>query len=139
MKIVVLTMLGFNFLVAAYVHKGDTVIDARNGLIWQDSADVVTQEMVQSEAKRYCKDLKLAGFKNWRLPTVVELQKIVDFTRYEPSIKRAFYHTGTDRYWSSTIYADDASRAWAVDFKSGDTTHNRGSYSYHVRCVRWKR
>ena len=138
MRIIILLMLGVNFLLAAYIHKGDIVHSGKNTLIWQDNPIVETHEMTHTKAKSYCKDLKLSGYVDWRLPTVKELQNIVDFKRYDPSIQRAFYHTGTDNYWSSTIYTDDSSRAWAVNFKSGNTTHNRGSYSYHVRCVRGK-
>ena len=138
MKIIVLIMIGFSLLIAGNVKNSDTVRDSRSGLMWQDSSVVETQEMLYSQAKRYCQELSLSGYKDWRLPTVTELQSIVDFKRYDPSINRAFYHTAKDNYWSSTIYADDSVRAWAVDFKSGGTSHNRDSYSYYVRCVRGK-
>ena len=138
MKIIILTMLGFSFLIAGYVKSTDAVKDTKSGLVWQDNSIVKTQEMIQSDAKTYCKKLSLSGHKDWRLPSVTELQKLVDFKRHNPSIQRAFYYTDMDNYWSSTIYAADSVRAWAVDFKSGTTSHNRNSYKYRVRCVRGK-
>ena len=138
MKIVILIMLGFSFLLADYIKKGDTVRDTESHLIWQDNDAVETKELLYIEAKRYCEELTLAGSKDWRLPTITVLQKIVDFKRYNPSIKRTFHHMDMEKYWSSTIYAGDSDRAWAVDFTSGTSTHNRDSYKYRVRCVRQK-
>ena len=131
-------LIGFSLSIAAYVHKKDVVRDTKSTLVWQDNKVVEVQEMTHSDANQYCKDLSLEGRKDWRLPTVIELQKIVDFKRFEPAIQRAFYYTGFGNYWSSTIYTDDSVRAWAVDFQNGSVSHNRDSYSYYVRCVRGK-
>ncbi len=136
MKIVFLMMLGLTALMADFVKKGDTVHDSDTKLVWQDNVAVEGKEMFYSEANSYCKKLSLAGAEDWRLPTVHELQSIVDLTRYDPALKRGFHFAASESYWSSTLYADDAVRAWDVDFKSGSTEHNRHSYVYYVRCVR---
>ena len=138
MKIITLIMICFSFLMAEFIKKGNTVFDTKTKLVWQDNSDVEHKEMLYSEADTYCKELVLSGHKDWRLPSLTELQNIVDLTRYEPSINRVFEYTGEENHWSSTLYADDADRAWAVNFKSGGTSHNRHSYDYYVRCVRTK-
>ncbi|MEN8147289.1 MAG: DUF1566 domain-containing protein [Campylobacterota bacterium] len=136
MKLVFLMMMGFSVLMAEFIKKDDVVRDTKDALLWQDNSAVESKTMLYGEAKAYCKQLVLAGHKNWRLPTVIELQNIVDLTRYDPAIKRGFHFAASERYWSSTLYADDADRAWDVDFKSGSTEHNRHSYDFYVRCVR---
>lgn len=136
MKIIFLMMLGLTALMADFVKKGDTVHDSETKLIWQDNIAVEGKEMLYGEAKSYCKKLSLAGVEDWRLPTVEELQSIVDLTRYDPAIKRGFHFAASESYWSSTLYADDADRAWDVNFKSGSMENNRHSYDYYVRCVR---
>ena len=131
-------MVCFSFLMAEFIKKSDTVLDTKTKLVWQDNSDVAHKEMLYSEADTYCKALVLAGHNDWRLPSLIELRNIVDLTRYKPSISRVFEYTGEENHWSSTLYADDADRAWAVNFKSGGTSHNRQSYDYYVRCVRAK-
>lgn len=138
MKIIVLMMIGLSILMGSFIKKGDTVTDTKTKLVWQDTNSVENEEMTYSEAKTYCKELSLAGYKNWRLPELTELQSIINLKRYEPAIVGNFFYTGKGNYWSSTSYADDSIRAWAVDFKSGSTSHNRHSYDYYVRCVRGK-
>ena len=136
MKIVFLMLLGLTVLMADFVKKGDTVVDSASGLMWQDSSVVESREVLYGEANTNCKRLSLAGHDDWRLPTVHELQSIVDLTRYDPAIQRGFHFVASESYWSSTLYADDKVRAWNIDFKSGSTQNSRHSYDFYVRCVR---
>ena len=136
MKIIGLMMLGFTALTADFVKDGDIVRDSETRLMWQDNVAVESKEVLNGEANAYCKELSLAGHDDWRLPTVEELQSIVDLTRYDPAIKRGFHFVASKSYWSSTLYADDEDRGWDIDFKSGSTEHNRHSYDFYVRCVR---
>ena len=129
-------ILGVSALMADFVKKGDVVHDSERKLMWQDNGAVESKEVLYGEAKTYCKKLSLAEHDDWRLPTVHELQSIVDLTRYEPAIQRGFHFVASESYWSSTLYADDKDRAWNVDFKSGSTQNSRHSYDFYVRCVR---
>jgi len=129
-------ILGMSTLMADFVKKGDVVHDSERKLMWQDNAAVESREMLYGEAKSYCEKLSLAGHGDWRLPTVYELQSIVDLKRYDPAIQRGFHFTASENYWSSTLYADDKDRAWNVNFKSGSMEHNRHSYDFYVRCIR---
>ena len=136
MKIVFLMLLGLTALMADFVKKGDVVHDSVSGLMWQDNSVVESREVLHGEAITHCTKLSLAGHDDWRLPTVHELQSIVDLTRYNPAIQRGFHYVASESYWSSTPYADDKVRAWNVDFKSGSTQNSRHSYDFYVRCVR---
>ncbi len=129
-------ILGVSALMADFVKKGDVVHDSERKLMWQDNGAVESKEVHYGEAKAYCEKLSLAEHDDWRLPTVHELQSIVDLTRYEPAIQRGFHFVASESYWSSTLYADDKDRAWNVDFKSGSTQNSRHSYAFYVRCVR---
>jgi len=136
MRYMMLIAVLSTLLMAGFVKVGETVEERSSGLVWQDDHAVEEKELLYDEAKVYCESLSLAGSSDWRLPTLYELQSIVDLTRYDPALQRGFHFGLSKNYWSITPYADDETRAWAVDFKSGSTEHSRHSYDYYVRCVR---
>ncbi|MDP2141329.1 MAG: DUF1566 domain-containing protein [Gammaproteobacteria bacterium] len=70
----------------------------------------------------------------WRLPTVDELQTILDRSRYNPAIDtEKFPDTKSTWYWTSSPCAWDASARWVVYFSYGSVLD---SYDYGDACVR---
>lgn len=127
-----------------YIDNGDdTVTDTATGLIWQQSDDGQTRTW--QEALAYAESLEQAGYSDWRLPNIKELESIVDITRIYSPIYPAFqcHRSGSDCYWTSTTYVGNPELAWCVFFGTGYTwkcNKNRigseGNYSFYVRCVR---
>ena len=63
----------------AYRDNGDgTVTDLHTGLMWQKTPGV--EQYTWAEAAAYAADLRLAGYDDWRVPTIKELYSIVLFT-----------------------------------------------------------
>jgi len=63
-----------------------------------------------------------AGFRDWRIPHVKELQSLVDYGRFEPAIDPTFpglTFGSPGTYWSSTEVAGRPSFAWGVTFDNG--------------------
>jgi len=120
--------------------NNETVTDHQTGLIWQQADDGVARDW--ANAKQYCADLILGGKADWRLPSLNELETIIDYSRDYPSIDpvfRIYAPYFAHSYWSSTTSASDpATVAWFVGFNEGDT----GLYptdefiGYYARCVR---
>ena len=120
-----------------YTLATDTVADTVTHLTWQRS--VPTQTYTWVAATTYCTGLSLGGFTSgWRLPTVKELQSIVDPRAYNPSIDTtAFPATPSNYFWSSSPHAYYTGNAWFVYFSDGYTSYFSGtSNTYQVRCVR---
>jgi hypothetical protein len=119
------------------------VTDNCTGLEWQkDTADVngdgrSTGDDYQGwcAALAYCKNLSFAGHNDWRLPNVRELQSIVDYGRFDPSIDRVF-GAFSGSYWSSTSYANAPGFAWSVHFAGGNANDfGKLNFSF-IRAVR---
>jgi hypothetical protein len=117
-----------------YTTTGGTVYDTKTKLTWQQAVPSTTYTW--TGAKAYCAGLNLGGT-GWRLPTVKELQTIVDDSRTSPSIDTAaFPSTPADYFWSSSPLAGSSSGAWGVGFGYGYTSSFVVSDTSLVRCVR---
>ncbi len=68
-------------------HKNGTITDKSTGLMWAQADS--GKGMNWAEAHDYARNSKLAGYKDWRLPTAKELQYIVDYSRAPESTKSA--------------------------------------------------
>ena len=106
-------------------------------LMWQDEKQIF--KGTWGQAQEYCKIVNLAGYKDWRLPTITELGSIANETSSRPAINTAFkYIADSDYpwYWSSTINNVDPSFMKFVNFWRGSVGWDIVSSNYFVRCVR---
>jgi len=114
----------------------EIVTDNITGLMWQDNSEAKTLILKLTVAKDYCDYSTLGGYNNWRLPSIEELEDIVDFGRNNPSIDPTFNNVAISTYWSSSESASFYN--WAVIFDKGNTVFH--SYDYNnnafIRCVR---
>jgi hypothetical protein len=139
-----------------YEPQSDGVaLDLATGLTWQRAT--AAAQMDWDAAKQFCATAPGA----WRLPTLNELQTIVDHTVTSPSIDAgAFPNTPmthdhpeipitsnaeTSPFWTSSPFIGkpfdgepDPSlpRAWIVDFVNGYSTSGVRTTKRNVRCVR---
>lgn len=108
-----------NYGVNSFVDNGNgTITDNATGLMWMqdDNASGISWE----EALSYAEGKEFAGYSDWRLPDVKELQSIVDYTRSpttsnSAAINSLFHCTQITNeagevdypyYWSSTTHAN---------------------------------
>lgn len=115
--------------------NGDIVTDNRTLLDWEKVG--VTQAegaKTWTGAIQYCSSLTL-GDKAWRLPTIKELESIIDVDKTPaPRIDDQTFTAETGSYWSSTT-ALNPSEAWAMNFNGGKAESVLKTTSYYVRCV----
>lgn len=114
-------------------HNGDVVIDQKTGLMWDRIGS--EEEMNYQNAKEYAESLNLAGFDDWRLPTIEELFSIVDYTVDNPAISSIF-NCQSDLYWSSATYTPDTGNAWYVNFDNGFVNSSTKLNTFYARCCR---
>ena len=130
----------------SYVDNGDgTVTDLATGLMWTKKA--VYGRMKWSEAVQYCNKIKLAGYNDWRLPTIdrhggkAELDTLFrkggsPFGEWEGAGGTPFTGVQSGGYWSSTPFAHDADFAWYVDMGNGGAYFYNKTYYGYVWPVR---
>ena len=120
-----------------YTDNGDgTVTDISTGLMWGPNTSLFT---TWQDALSYCETENYSGYPGWRLPTIKELQSLVDFSQHNPSVNPVYFsNMDSSFYWSSTTETSDMSRAWGVDFSNGSTGHkDKNDFgSAAVRAVR---
>jgi hypothetical protein len=129
--------------------------DPSTGLMWTDKDN--GKDVTWKKAMKYCGDLRLAGYSDWRLPNMAELQPIYDSSANAPGqagprkkprdftshVKGNLFLTGVQ--WSSNYVTDDRGRpsgyAYYFDFNSGKPDDDEGGYSdgKSALCVRGSR
>ena len=77
----------------------------------------------QCEALTYCENLVFAGYDDWRLPNVRELQSTVSYGRSEPALEPAFSGFAS-AYLTSTGYTADSATMGVVNFHDGSVLHH---------------
>jgi hypothetical protein len=114
------------------VNGGGTVLDTKTKLTWQQTPSSST--LNSANANTYCTD---AGT-GWRLPTVKELQTLVDDSVASPgpTIDAGFFPgTPAGLFWSST----STFGSWLVDFSTGNSSGYENidsGFRQNVRCVK---
>jgi hypothetical protein len=121
-----------------FVSNGDgTVTDTCTGLMWETGT---TQTVYGWDAAlEHCEALELAGYDDWRLPNVRELQSIVDYGECLPAIDESAFQSFSDFYWSSSGRMCSPFQAWKVSFANGEVILEFDDVFFvlhHVRAVR---
>lgn len=117
-----------------YDVSNGTVFDKKSQLTWEQNPS--NQTYTWNEAMAHCLNLQLVG-SGWRVPSMKELQSIVDETRVDPAIDvTAFPNTALVRYWTSTQRMAETGDRWLVSFDYGGSSIDSLNATYPVRCVR---
>ena len=119
-------------------RTAEIVSDPRTGLEWSDTLG--DSRLSFADAEKACAALRLGGHDDWRLPTLQELQGLVDYSRHDPAIDTTLFPaTKSEAYWSASPVAAFPDCAWLVGFSDGHVYYNhRGSHAW-VRAVRGPR
>ena len=144
----------------SYVDNGDgTVTDRVTGLMWQQS---YSGKMSQNEAEAGASSFNLAGYTDWRLPTIKELYSLIDFSGEDVdpmsgSASQPFIDTDVfdfaygdtsageriiDSQWATSTLYVAGDLVFGVNFADGRikgyglTSPRGGDMQFYVRYVR---
>ena len=97
--------------------------------MWQKRPD--GRKRKWKAAKRYCRNLTLAGYSDWELPS----KNVLKDMRGKKDMFDQYKMDDWDSwYWSNDVY--DTFSAWDVSFSYGHVNFNYKTNSSYVRCVR---
>jgi len=120
-----------------YTMTASAVFDTATGLTWERLPAATTYTFAQ--AQTYCADLYTPDFSDWRLPSIKELQTLVDESRAAPTMDlTAFPGAPSANVWSSSSIVLQSGDHWVIDFNTGVTPTGQAAQvaSAYVRCVR---
>lgn len=132
-----------------FTNNGDgTVTDTKTGLVWQacavgqtfnkstGSCDGAAEKYNYDEALKITSDF--AGKADWRVPTLAELNSIVDLKRNNPVVNKSLFpNPPADNFWSSLLFVGNNYDAWVVNFQNGSSSSQGKSYNQnYIRLVR---
>ena len=119
-----------------------TVTDDFTGLMWEQQVSTSTYFWNASapagSAQAYCASLNKGGYTDWRLPTPLELQSLIDYTIAGPGLTinvAAFSGTPASHFWTSVLSVA-STNAWYGRFDDGEVISEMISVADKVRCVR---
>jgi hypothetical protein len=143
----------------AYVDHGDgTITDTRTGLMWEklsDDGSIHDKDNYYFRPNHLAKAVGLnqqgfAGYTDWRVPNVKELQSLVNYGTRSPAISPEFHtgcvpgctvltcsctNTSYYGYWTSSAYESNPTRSWIVEFLRGEVRMG-SSLNAPARAVR---
>jgi hypothetical protein len=111
-----------------------TWVDPNTKLMWAHKDN--GSDVNWTEAMGYCRQLRLGGFSNWRLPEIGELEGI-----YDDSLNQRYKLKGDIRmssYWAWSATRQESGEAWIFGFLTGPRFSNQLVDRYDLRalCVR---
>lgn len=117
----------------SYTTDEATVTDGVTGLVWQRVAPVETYDWW--DARAYCASLELGGHTDWRLPSRLELESILDVGRADPAVDvAAFPDDRKDLFWTGSPVLF-SSLAYGIRFDEGYVYDHDPHTTGAVRCV----
>jgi hypothetical protein len=113
------------------------VVDSLTGLEW---ARMFAMTLDWQGAVDYCEatlnDGEYGGHDDWRLPAYQELQTLLDYSEYSPSIDQTAFPGTSGDFWSSSMDASDFDNAGSVSFLHSSSGFSAKTEERGARCVR---
>lgn len=116
------------------LNNQEAVLDRETGLVWERN---ISSAGVSVWHGSQCTYTTIGGVQGWRLPTIAELNSLVDDTGTPPYVPAGHPFTNvhpTDPYWTSTPFDGNGARTMSFDGGAGAQDYATGTA--RAWCVR---
>ncbi len=123
-----------------------TVTDTVTKLVWKRCSEGLSGNACEvgtpitytwSDAIKAASNSAFAGNKEWRVPTIQELDSIIEYKCTMPAVNsEIFPATRTSNYWAITPYAGYPSGSWNINFNDGAHESCSKNWNLYLRLVR---
>jgi len=121
-------------------HEDGTVTDTQTGLMWQEKE---VYDISLEQAEQAAVNLSLAGYNDWRIPTVTELLSVVNDNLNKPPFESILGTSKSEYFWSAEHVSGDSRKTWVLNAGGGigdknpEESHaSGGDKIYSLKCVR---
>jgi Protein of unknown function (DUF1566) len=122
--------------------------DPSTGLMWAGKDN--GKDVSWNKARKYCRDLRLAGYSDWRLANMVELQGVYDRTANAPGLagpgkgRSVTWHVKGNLFLTGNQWANRndgrghsfESYEWYFDFNEGRSNNQPSGFPYSSSFMR---
>jgi len=139
---------GVSSLTPRFIDNFDgTVTDTATNLMWvKDPSQIggdwgtpgTPESMTWDDALQHCNNLCYAGYCDWRLPNIKELESLIDFSKSDPAIDDSkFPNTKNEGYWSGSMTYYGCDNEFFPNFGTGAISWEQDkNLKKYVRPVR---
>jgi len=114
---------------------GLEVKDHQTDLIWQ--GNINKKIFTFDDALNYTSSInKNTCGSPWRVPSIHELQSLLDYSKYNPTSTFPMPKDNLDPVWTSSLYAGDPNYAWIIIFYNGYIDLRERNSKFAIRLVR---
>jgi hypothetical protein len=117
------------------------VIDGMNEVMWLDDVKVYSNKYSDfNTTQQFCQNIVAVSFDDWRLPTINELNMLLDVSQQKIRVNSLFHAIKSERYFTSTPMTDQKTFPnyyWTIDFEDGQVSFsNRIGVPYCIRDIK---
>jgi uncharacterized repeat protein (TIGR01451 family) len=128
------------------LHNDGTTTHTKTGLMWQrcsigqtwTGSSCTVNALAMSYTSAMSETSTLAGYSDWRLPTLNELNTIVEYTNYNPAINLSVFPNTPNNVWfkSASVNFVNPNLTWDVFSYDGISQYNGKGNNGAARLVR---
>jgi len=116
------------------LEGGDVILNEDTNLMWIYYP--ATGNVNWATALQHCHDITTGGYTDWRLPNIIELISMIDYSK--TNFRTESWYAFNDYYWTSTTVPSSTTYAYRFRMSDGMLSSSPKTISsdFGVRCVR---
>ena len=101
--------------------------------VWRNKNDENHKPLTYQDSLKYCQNLELGGFKDWRIPSRAELRTLIDYEAAK-NIQSVAFHSAFIQVtaWNYWIFENHMT----INFQNSYIQYFKAGMKAYIKCVR---